>query len=132
MDFKINWDALGIGVSLACTIHCALLPVVLTSLPFFKINIINTRWFEYFMIVLAFAFGSYALWHGYKKHNQRITPFFLFTAGILLLLAKQHWHQCELFILPVAVIFIVYAHIINFRLCRARNDSGRDIRQAAA
>jgi hypothetical protein len=27
MKGKINWDALGIGASLACAIHCALLPL---------------------------------------------------------------------------------------------------------
>ena len=26
MKLKINWDVLGIGASLACAIHCALLP----------------------------------------------------------------------------------------------------------
>ncbi len=132
MKSKVNWDAWGIGASLACAIHCAVLPIALTSLPLFGINIINNSRFEYFMILLAFAIGSYALWHGYKKHHQRITPFFLFAAGILLLLAKQHWHQYELYILPFAVIFIVSAHIINFRLCRARNHIPREIQQAAA
>ena len=118
MNLKINWDALGIGASLACAIHCAVLPLVLTSLPLFGINIVNNKAFEYFMIALAFVIGSYALWHGYKRHHHRIMPFLLFTAGMLLLLAKQYWHQYELFILPFAVLFIVSAHIINFRSCR--------------
>ena len=33
MRLKINWDALGIATSLACAIHCAVLPLLLTSLP---------------------------------------------------------------------------------------------------
>src|ERR1022692_2463566 len=78
---KINWGALGMGASLACAIHCAVLPLVLTSLPLFGINIINNSAFEYCMIVLAIVIGSYALWHGCKKHHRRIAPFFLFTAG---------------------------------------------------
>ena len=41
MKLKINWDALGIGASLACAIHCALLPLFLSSLPLFGTNIIN-------------------------------------------------------------------------------------------
>jgi hypothetical protein len=115
---KINWDALGIGASLVCAVHCAVLPLVLTSLPLFGINIINNYYFEYFMIALAFVVGSYALAHGYRKHHGRITPLVLFAVGICCLLAKQHWHQYELFILPFAVIFIVSAHVINFRACR--------------
>jgi hypothetical protein len=132
MRFKINWDALGIGASLACAIHCAVLPLVVTSLPLLGINIINNNAFEYFMIVLAFAIGSYVLWHGYRKHHLRIFPILSFTAGILLLLAKQHWHQYELFILPFAVIFIVSAHVINFRLSRVQKYAQQNIHRAAA
>ena len=41
MNLKINWDALGITASLACAIHCALLPLFFTSLPILGINIIE-------------------------------------------------------------------------------------------
>jgi hypothetical protein len=64
---KINWDALGITASLACAIHCALLPLFLSTLPLFGINIINNVPFEIFMILLALAIGSYSLYHGWKK-----------------------------------------------------------------
>jgi len=70
--------------------------------------------------------------HGYKKHHLRMAPLLLFAAGMVLLLAKQYWHQYELFILPFAVIFIVSAHIINFRLCRAQSRAQQGIEQAAA
>jgi hypothetical protein len=29
MKFNVNWDAVGIGTSIACAIHCALLPLIL-------------------------------------------------------------------------------------------------------
>jgi hypothetical protein len=129
MSLKINWDALGIGASLVCAIHCALLPLVLTSLPLFGINIINNSAFEFFMIFLAFCIGSYALWHGYQKHHRRIHPILLFTAGISLLLAKQYWHHYQLFILPFAVIFMVSAHVANFRLYRVKNHEPQTVRR---
>jgi hypothetical protein len=115
---KINWDALGIGASLACAIHCAVFPLVLTSLPVFGINIINNAAFEYFMIFLALCVGCYALMHGYRKHHANVWPLALFGAGMLLLFAKQHWHAYELYILPFAVIFVLSAHFYNFRLCK--------------
>ena len=61
MKFRINWDALGISASIACAIHCALLPLFLTSLPLFGINIIHNLGFEIGMIVLAFGIGSYSM-----------------------------------------------------------------------
>lgn len=118
MNQKINWDALGIGTSLACAIHCAVLPLVLSSLPVLGINILDNVSFEYFMIVLTFAIGAYALYHGYRKHHHNALPLYIFTAGILLLFAKQAWHSWQLWLLLPAVACIVGAHFINYRLCK--------------
>ncbi|HEX4851893.1 MAG TPA: MerC domain-containing protein [Puia sp.] len=115
---KINWDAMGITASVACAIHCAILPLLISSLPVFGINIINNSFFEIFMILLAFAIGSLALVHGYRKHHRNLVPIFLFVAGMLLLFAKQVWHEQQFLILPFAVIFIVAGHLSNFRLSR--------------
>ncbi|MHA4811572.1 MerC domain-containing protein [Flavitalea flava] len=116
MRIKINWDALGITTSILCAIHCAILPLLVASLPVFGINIVDNTLFEYGMIGLAFSIGSWALWHGFSRHHRRLAPWLLFTGGILLLLAKQFWHQYQFRLLPFAVILIVIAHIINYRL----------------
>lgn len=118
MNLKINWDTLGITTSLACAIHCAVLPLLLSSLPVFGINIIDNVSFEYFMIFLAFAIGLYALHHGYRKHHHNSTPLVIFTTGILLLFAKQVWHAWQLWLLIPAVACMVSAHYINYRLCK--------------
>ena len=121
MRYKINWDALGITTSIACAIHCALLPLFLTSLPLFGVNIIDNMAVEYGMIGLAFVVGAYSLYHGYKKHHQRLKPFLFFTMGICFLLAKQFWHQWDIFLLPPAVILIVVAHYFNYKFTKACN-----------
>ncbi len=59
MSTKINWDALGIATSVACAIHCAILPVLITTLPFFGINILHNAFFEWGMITLACLIGSF-------------------------------------------------------------------------
>jgi hypothetical protein len=89
-------------------------------------NIIDNIGFEYFMIILAFGIGAYSLWHGYKKHHHSITPLFIFSGGILLLVAKQLWHNYQYWFLPFAVALIISAHLINYRSCRVRqhNHSG--------
>ena len=126
MRFRINWDALGISASLACAIHCAILPMILTSLPILGVNIIQNLAFEYFMIVLAFSIGVYSLWHGYKKHHHSYTPLLVFLVGILFLIAKQVWHERQIPLLLVAVLLIVFAHLRNFRLCRVHNHAHSD------
>jgi hypothetical protein len=115
--FKINFDALGIVASIACAIHCAVLPLIVSTLPLFGINIINNIWFEYGMIVLAFAIGLYSLKHGFTKHHHKILPIVLFSLGILFLLLKQFFHEWMIYFLIPGVILIVVAHWINFRFC---------------
>lgn len=126
MKFKINWDALGIGASLACAIHCALLPLFLSSLPLFGINIIHNTGFEIGMIVLAFCIGSYSLYHGYKKHHHSWMPLLLFIAGFIFLVVKQFFVHYETWLLAPAVIFIVTAHLINYKSCRVHDHAHAD------
>lgn len=116
MKVKINRDALGIGASIACAIHCAILPLFLSSFSLLGINIIHNSYFEYGMILFAFLVGLLALRHGFVRHHRSYVPFMLFSAGMLFLLAKQYWHYYELFLLPFAVILIVTAHVCNLKL----------------
>ena len=118
MRWKVNWDALGITASVACAIHCALLPLVLTSLPVFGMEIIDNAGFEIMMIIIAAAIGAYSLLHGYRKHHRQLTPLLIFSAGVLFLCAKQVWHQQQLWLLPPAVFLIVTSHYLNYRSCK--------------
>ncbi len=117
MKLKLNWDALGIATSVACAIHCALLPVLLSSLPIFGINIIHNAFFEWSMIALAFVVGVYSLWHGYNTHHHSFVPIIIFSVGFIFLLLKQIFSQWEYLFLAIAVLLIISAHFYNYRLC---------------
>ncbi|MBS1655929.1 MAG: MerC domain-containing protein [Bacteroidetes bacterium] len=116
--FKINWDAMGIVASLACAIHCALLPLFLTSLPLFGVNIIHNLYFEAGMIGLAFVIGTYSLMHGFRKHHHSLVPLLIFSSGFLFLILKQFFALYENWLLLPAVLLIVSAHLFNYRSCR--------------
>jgi predicted membrane protein len=118
MKLKISADMIGIGTSVACAIHCAVLPVFLSSLPVFGVNIIHNFWFELLMILLAFVVGVFSLRHGFVRHHRSPVPFLLFIAGMLFLFAKQFLHDYELILLFFAVILIIFAHFFNFRYIR--------------
>ena len=126
MNTKINWDALGISASIACAIHCAFLPLVITSLPLFGVNIIENIAFEYSMIILAFCIGAYSLYHGHKKHHHQWLPMVLFSVGIACLFAKQIWHNWQLYFLIPAVVFVVLAHFVNYRYCRVHDHAHKE------
>ena len=113
MRLKLNWDSFGIATSLACAIHCAILPIIVSTLPLFGVNIIHNPAFEWGMIALAFSVGTYALYHGYKGHHQSFFPIVMFSVGVLFLVLKQIFHDYEVWLLIPAVLFIVSAHYYN-------------------
>lgn len=115
MKQQVNWDAIGIFTSLACAIHCAVLPLLISAITVFDVNLVNNELFEWGMILAACLIGTYALFHGYRKHHREKTPLILFFSGILLLIGKQLWHEYQLWILPFAVTAIISAHLLNFR-----------------
>jgi hypothetical protein len=121
MRVKVNWDAVGVVTSVACAIHCALLPLFLASLPLFGINIIHNSFFEAGMILLALSIGSYSLFHGYKKHHHRLLPLFVFLSGFVFLVLKEFTPTQELKLLLPAVFLIVFAHFLNYQFCRKAN-----------
>ena len=123
---KWNWDAIGIGASLACAIHCALLPLFFSSLPLLGINVLHNTGFELGMIVLSFAIGAYSLYHGYKKHHHSYKPIILFTIGIALMLSRMIFRNIEIILLFPAAFFIIIAHVNNHMRCRVHNHAHAD------
>ncbi len=118
MKTLINWDFFGMLTSIACAVHCAVLPLLVSSLPVFGINIVNNSPFEWLMISTAFIIGSIAVLHGYRSHHKSLIPFYLFTAGFIFLVTKQFFHDKEFIFLAPAVCFILYAHFLNYRYTR--------------
>jgi hypothetical protein len=119
MNFRINWEALGVGASLACAIHCAVLPLFMSSLPLFGINIIHNIFVEVLLLGSAFVIGFTTLWHGYKKHHHKITTLVLFSAGMLLFTINQFvsFNHSKLILITPAVVLVIAAHFLNHRYC---------------
>ena len=121
MNFKLNWDRLGIFTSVACAIHCGILPILFPILPLFGVNIIHNGFFEWFMIAITFVVGCYSLYHGFVKHHHNRKPFIIFAIGFCFLVVKQFYHPIEYLFLVFAVSFIVSAHMYNFKLSRKQH-----------
>lgn len=118
---KFDADTLGIAASIACAIHCAILPLFFSSLPLFGLEILHNKIFEYSMIAFAAAIGCYSLFHGLKKHHHKKLPLIVFITGLLFLILKEVFISVELLLLIPAAILIIGAHFLNFRFCRLAN-----------
>ena len=121
MRLKINWHALGISASVICAIHCAVAPLLLSSLPLFGVNIIENQWVELILLGIAFLVGVTTLWHGYQKHHHKKAPLILFSAGMTCFVIHQFYetnYGIWLWILP-GVTSIIFAHMVNYQHCKS-------------
>lgn len=118
MKLQINWNALGVSAALACAIHCALLPLFITALPLFGVNILENIYFEMGMISVAFLIGAITLWHGYRKHHHKLIPLFLFVIGMSLLIIKHFFTAYILWLVIPSSFLIIGAYYLNWRYCR--------------
>ncbi len=118
MRIKLNWDGVGIVTSVACAIHCGLLPVILPVLPLFGVNIVHNSFFEWGMILLAFVVGIFSLYHGFIRHHHSYKPVVVFVFGFGFLISKQFFLLHDKILLLLAVIFIISAHLYNYKMCK--------------
>ena len=140
--FKWNLDALGIGASLACAVHCALLPLLITALPLLGLEMFENDRLEYALLAVSFAVGYTSLIRGYRHHHRHIWPLAWFTLGFAGLLAGHFLapEGLEPLIISTGALLIVLAHMLNLRGCKrcrlerkARADEGgTDMRNADA
>ena len=118
MKLQINWNALGVSAAVACAIHCALLPLFITTLPLFGVNILENIYFEMGMILIALLIGGFTLWHGYRKHHHKLVPLFCFVAGMLLLIIKHFFSTAEIWLIVPSSALIIFAYYLNWKYCR--------------
>jgi hypothetical protein len=118
MKIQINWNALGVSAAVACAIHCALLPLLISTLPLFGINILDNIYFEIGMMSTALLIGGLTLFHGYRKHHHRLVPLLLFLVGMSLLILKHFFAANILWLVIPSSVLIISAYYLNWKLCR--------------
>jgi hypothetical protein len=115
---QINWNALGVSATVACAIHCALMPLFLSTLPLFGVNILDNIYFEVGMMLIALLIGGLTLFHGYRKHHHRFTPLILFISGMFFLIFKHFFSATVIWLIIPSSMLILLAYYLNWRLCR--------------
>lgn len=119
IKYQIKWDAIGIGASLACAIHCVLLPVIFTTVTLFDIEILENHWLEMFTLLVSMSVGGWAIWRGYRKHHHQKLLLIYFFAGLILMTAGNFvtYTPAEMLMKMTGAILIITAHIKNWRAC---------------
>jgi hypothetical protein len=121
LGYRKRWDSISIGASIVCAIHCVLLPIFLSTLPFLGIEIMRNMRLEIITIATSLTVGSWALFNGYRKHHHDLWPVIIFILGICCMLIANvliKTERAEILLKLVGAGSIVTAHGFNLKYCR--------------
>lgn len=112
----VHLDFIGFSTSIACAIHCAFLPFIISALPFFGLGFLENPWIEYSVILLSLFLALFALSHGFLRHHKKMIPIQIVSLGFLLIAIGLLWapENLEFIITPVGAVLIGVAHYINW------------------
>jgi hypothetical protein len=110
-------DSLGMTASTLCAIHCALVPIFITSLPLIGLGFLANPWFEWGMIILAFIIGTSSIGSSYFRMHKRVLPLLLLTIGFIIIVAGHVFISGwpEGIIVPLGGFTIAIAHFFNYK-----------------
>jgi len=121
---RVNWDAIGMGASTLCAIHCLILPIALAFAPTLAHFVPGTEIVHRTLACLLAAVGLIAFWAGYKVHRRKVV-LLLLAVGILGVTLGAYagsllpTHAWEVLITVVGSSFLIAAHYLNRTLCRS-------------
>jgi hypothetical protein len=120
-------DNVGMTASVLCAVHCAVVPLLLTSLPLFGLGFLANPWLEWSMIIFALFIGFYAIGSSYFNIHRKLLPMCLLIIGFLIIIVGHlfitSWR--EAIIVPIGGLLIATAHFFNFRytgICHRENN----------
>ncbi|MCF6404518.1 MerC domain-containing protein [Chitinophaga filiformis] len=118
--YQVKWDAIGIGASLACAVHCVLLPVIFTTFSLFGVEILKNVFLEVLTVLVSMTAGGWAIWKGYMRLHRQKAVLVYFLAGLLLMIAGNFAGAVplEMGLKIIGAILLITAHIRNWRGCR--------------
>lgn len=111
-------DAVGAAASFLCALHCAAMPILLSTLPLAGLEMFADHRFERIFVVLASLFGVAVIGSGYCRHRLPMVAATL-VAGIATLLmgafAMHGMGVMHALTLALGGLLLGYAHARNRR-----------------
>ena len=126
-------DLLGVGLSLACLIHCLALPLLLLAAPALSAWLALPEAFHAIVLLLAAPAAALALSDGWRRHRHpypvaaALTGIALLAAGLA---AHEGWIAAldpetgDRLLTSLGALGLASAHIANWRLRHGEVPSG--------
>lgn len=115
------FDGLSIGASLACLVHCLVLPLIILLLPTLATFLAVPEEFHLWALAFAVPTSVVALALGYRRHG-RHRPWQLGAAGLVLLAAGALLMPdaiAETAFTVVGALLLSLGHVLNWRVSAA-------------
>jgi len=118
-----GWDWCGVGVSVACGVHCMVTPVVLAVLPAVG-GVMGSRWVHTGLGFVLVPVALWAFWRGLRRHGRlRATVIGGLGATVLMTLLASEWNVCckeelgwwRATVSVVGSAMLVSGHLLNLR-----------------
>ncbi|MFK7815173.1 MAG: MerC domain-containing protein [Gammaproteobacteria bacterium] len=119
-------DKTAISLSLLCTIHCLVLPLLAVLLPSIAALPLNDEIFHIWMIIAVLPISAFALTMGCKNHK-RYRILVLGSIGLLTLCLTAFFghdllgESLEKTFTVIGAAIIATSHLWNYRLCQHQN-----------
>jgi hypothetical protein len=120
-------DSIGMTASTLCAIHCALVPMLITTLPLIGLGFLANPWVEWSMIILALIIGVSSIGLSYVRTHHRLLPLFMLITGFVVIILGHTlitgWPEAV--IVPCGGLIIATAHFVNYKyagMCKTCDD----------
>lgn len=116
-------DRVGATASFLCAVHCAVLPFVLSLLPFLGLEFLADHRFERIFVICAALLAATALVTGYRRHRRHL-PLALVAPGVMLLVAGVLFVDLDTqtmlhsAMVTTGGLLVASAHAFNLRFTR--------------
>jgi drug/metabolite transporter (DMT)-like permease len=120
LNYRSIFDKISALASIACAVHCVVLPVFFSSLPFLGIEILENFFIELLTVAISLVIGGWAIFSGYLKHHSNKNIVLLFLAGVIILLISNFITNegLEITAKIVGAIVLIVAHVKNWKQCK--------------
>ena len=118
---------LAIGLSGFCVLHCLASPLILVLLPSLSVLQLDNEAFHTWLLIAVIPTSLFSLFIGCKQHQfyRILLVGFLglvFLVSAVFVEGFKHGEILEKVFTVVGACIVAFAHYLNFRLCRERNN----------
>ena len=107
-------------LSLACAIHCAAMPMLISVLPLIGMQFLASHLLEGMLLAFGVGFGAYGVLKSYFMQHHDIRPVIALISGALMIAVGFFFarESVEPFLVSIGAVGIAIAQVLNLRSCR--------------